>query len=158
MTLAHSSALASKPCAGCLKFPTYIYYSAHEIQIVAQSRQGHASSFIKHSYTHRSYSVLARQIHNKHILPTTAATRLAHLRRSLPAAALLFSSPTAPCVWRGRRYWRADVRPANLKTIDADPSRSSPATTTSHPTQPTSRRGSCPSNHHENNYFIRDRG
>jgi hypothetical protein len=42
--------------------------------------------------------LLARQIHNARILPTTAATRPAHLRRSLPAAALLFSSPIAPCV------------------------------------------------------------
>jgi hypothetical protein len=42
--------------------------------------------------------LLARQIHNARILPTAAASRPAHLRRSLPAAALLFSSPTAPCV------------------------------------------------------------
>jgi hypothetical protein len=42
--------------------------------------------------------LLARQIHNGRILPTTAASRPARLRRSLPAAALLFSSPTAPCV------------------------------------------------------------
>jgi hypothetical protein len=42
--------------------------------------------------------LFARQIHNACILPTAAATRPAHLRRSLPAAALLFSSPTAPCV------------------------------------------------------------
>jgi hypothetical protein len=56
MTLAHSSALAGKPCVGFSKFPTYIYYSTHEIPIAAQSRQGHASSFIKHSYVRRSYS------------------------------------------------------------------------------------------------------
>jgi hypothetical protein len=42
--------------------------------------------------------LLARQIHNARILPTAAANRPAHLRCSLPAAALLFSSPTAPCV------------------------------------------------------------
>jgi hypothetical protein len=42
--------------------------------------------------------LLARQIHNMRILPTAAATRPALLRRSLPVAALLFSSPTAPCV------------------------------------------------------------
>jgi hypothetical protein len=41
---------------GLLKFSTYIYYSAHEIPIAAQSRHGHASSFIKHSYARRSYS------------------------------------------------------------------------------------------------------
>jgi hypothetical protein len=86
MTLAHSSALAGELCAGCSKFPTYIYYSAHEISIAAQSRQGHA------------IRLLARQIHNARILPTAAASRPARLRRSLPAAALLFYSPTAPCV------------------------------------------------------------
>jgi hypothetical protein len=37
--------------------------------------------------------LLARQIHNTRILPTAIASRLARLRRSLPAAALLFSSP-----------------------------------------------------------------
>jgi hypothetical protein len=42
--------------------------------------------------------LLARQIHNARILPTAAASRPARLRRSLPAAALLFSRPTAPCV------------------------------------------------------------
>jgi hypothetical protein len=42
--------------------------------------------------------LLARQIHNARILPTAATSRPARLRRSLPAAALLFSSPTAPCV------------------------------------------------------------
>jgi hypothetical protein len=42
--------------------------------------------------------LLARQIHNARILPTAVATRPARLRCSLPIAALLFSSPTAPCV------------------------------------------------------------
>jgi hypothetical protein len=42
--------------------------------------------------------LLTRQIHNTDILPTTAATRPARLRHSLPAATLLFSNPTAPCV------------------------------------------------------------
>jgi hypothetical protein len=42
--------------------------------------------------------LLARQIHNTHILPTGTASRPAHHRRSLPAATLLFSSPSAPCV------------------------------------------------------------
>jgi hypothetical protein len=42
--------------------------------------------------------LLARQIHNTHILPTAAASHPARLHRSLPAAALLFSSPTTPCV------------------------------------------------------------
>jgi hypothetical protein len=42
--------------------------------------------------------LLARQIHNARILPTAATGRPARLRRSLPAAALLFSGPTAPCM------------------------------------------------------------
>jgi hypothetical protein len=42
--------------------------------------------------------LLARQIHNARILPTAAASRPARLRCSLPAVALLFSSPTTPCV------------------------------------------------------------
>jgi hypothetical protein len=49
--------------------------------------------------------LLARQIHNTRILPTAAASRPARLRLSLPAAALLFSSPTAPCVTTVMRTW-----------------------------------------------------
>jgi hypothetical protein len=56
MIVAHSSASAGKPCVGCSKFPTYIDYNAHGIPIAAQSRQEHASSFIKQSYARRSYS------------------------------------------------------------------------------------------------------
>jgi hypothetical protein len=77
--------------------------------------------------------LLTRQIHNTRILPTTAASRPARLRRSLPTAALLFSSPTAPCVttvMRTRLLARGCTS-ANLKTVDVDPSTSSPATTTS---------------------------
>jgi hypothetical protein len=74
-----------------------------------------------------------------------------------PVAPLAFAalSPPQPCSsparplpawrrWRGRGYWRVDVRPTNLKTVDADPSTSSPVTTTSRPPQATSRRGSAP--------------
>jgi hypothetical protein len=42
--------------------------------------------------------LLVRQIHNTRILPNAAASRPARLCRSLPAAGLLFSSPTAPCM------------------------------------------------------------
>jgi hypothetical protein len=49
--------------------------------------------------------LLARQIHNARILPTAAANRPAHLRRSLLAAALLFSSPTALCVMMVTWTW-----------------------------------------------------
>jgi hypothetical protein len=48
---------------------------------------------------------LARQIHNSRILPTAAASCPARLRRSFPTAALLFSSPTAPCVTTVTRTW-----------------------------------------------------
>jgi hypothetical protein len=81
-----------------------------------------------------------------------------------PVAPLAFAalSPPQPCSspapplpawrqWRERGYWCSDVRLANLKTVDADPSMSSPAMMTSRPPQATSRRGSGPSDHHENN-------
>jgi hypothetical protein len=58
--------------------------------------------------------LLARQIHNARILPTAAASCPARLRRSLPAAALLFSSPTAPyvkMVTRMRLLARTYIRP-----------------------------------------------
>jgi hypothetical protein len=42
--------------------------------------------------------LLARQIHNAQILPIAAATRPTHLRHFLPAAALLFCSPTTAYV------------------------------------------------------------
>jgi hypothetical protein len=42
--------------------------------------------------------LLARQINNMRILPTATATRPVRVHHSLPAADLLFSSPTAPCV------------------------------------------------------------
>jgi hypothetical protein len=47
--------------------------------------------------------LLTRQIHNACVLPTSAASCPARLRRSLRAAALIFSSPTAPCVTTVRR-------------------------------------------------------
>jgi hypothetical protein len=103
--------------------------------------------------------VLARQIHKARILPTSAATRPARLRRSLHAAALLFSSPTASCVMtvtRTRLLACRHVFPANLKTVDADLLTSALDTTMSWVPQATSRRGSGPSDHHENNYFIHD--
>jgi hypothetical protein len=98
MTLAHSSALAGEPCAGCSKFPTYIYYIANKISIAAQSRQGHASDFIKHSYARHSYSAPRytdpQRPHSPH-----RRRQSPHSPSPLsPAAALLFSSPTAPCV------------------------------------------------------------
>jgi hypothetical protein len=103
MTLAHSSALAGEPCAGYSKFPTYIYYSAHEIPIATQSCQGHTIVSLNTITCIVHIRLLARQIHNARILPTAAASRPARLRRSLPAAALLFSSPTAPCVTKVTR-------------------------------------------------------
>jgi hypothetical protein len=98
MTLAHWSALAGKPCAGCSNFPTYIYNSAHEIPIAAQHHKGTPVVSLNTVARVIHIRLLARQIYNVRILPTAAATHPAHLRRSLPAAAPLFSSPTAPCV------------------------------------------------------------
>jgi hypothetical protein len=65
--------------------------------------------------------LLARQIQSTHILPTVTATRRPHLRRSLPAAALLFSSPTAPCVTTVTRTRLLACRrtSSQQKTVDA---------------------------------------
>jgi hypothetical protein len=98
MTLAHSSTLAGKPCAGCSKFPTYIYYSAHEIPIAARAIKGTRVVSLNTVTRPVHIRLLARQIHNTRILATATASRPARLRRSLPAAALLFSSPTTPYV------------------------------------------------------------
>jgi hypothetical protein len=106
MTLAHASASAGKQCAGCSKFPTYIDYNAHGIPIQHRAIKG--TPVISLNTVTRAVHIclLARQIHNAHTLPTATTTLPARLRRSLPArlcaslptAALLFSSPIAPCV------------------------------------------------------------
>jgi hypothetical protein len=162
MTLSHSSSLGGEPCAGCSKFPTYIYYSAHEIPIAAQNHQGHTSSFIKHSYARRSYSTPCytdpQRPHSPH--------RRRHSPRSpsplSPRRSLALLQPHRSLLDDGDEDAvtgvRTYVRPANLKTVDADPSMSSLATTTSRPPQVANRCGSGPSDHHENNYFIRNRG
>jgi hypothetical protein len=105
--------------------------------------------------------LLTRQIHNARILPTATATRPARLRHS---------PRRSPALLQPHHSLRDDgdgdavtsvptyVFPANLKMVEADPSTSSPAMTMSRPPQAMSRRGSGPSNHPENNYFIRDRG
>jgi hypothetical protein len=113
MTLAHSSVSAGKPCAGCWKFPTNIDYNAHEIPIAAKSRQGHASSFIKHS-------LCAPFIFGSSLDRSTMPTFSHPL---LPLAPLAFTAlyPPQPCSsrapllparqrWRGRGYGRLDVR------------------------------------------------
>jgi hypothetical protein len=79
--------------------------------------------------------LIARQIHNARILLTAAANCPAHLATLSPPQPCSSPAPPLP-VWRrwwGHSYWRADVCPANLKTVDADPSTSSAATTTSRP-------------------------
>jgi hypothetical protein len=147
MTLAHSSALAGEPCAGYSKFPTYIYYSAHEIPIATQSHQGHAIGFIKHSYARRSYSAPNpyRSTMRAFSPPPLPLALLAYTALSPPQP---YSSPAPPLPawrqWRGHGYWRADVRPTNLKTVAADPSTSSPATMMSRSPHATSRRGFGP--------------
>jgi hypothetical protein len=115
--------------------------------------------------------LLARKIHNARILPTAAATRPARLRRChSPRSPSPLSPRLSPTLLQPHRSLRDNgdedvvtgmrtyVFPANLKTVDADPPTSSPATAMSRPSQATSRLGSGPSDHHENNYFIHDRG
>jgi hypothetical protein len=170
MTLAHASASAGKPCAGCSKFSTYIYYYAHGIPIPPESREGHASNFLKHSYVHSASGDIFVSSLDRSTMPALSPL-------SLPLSPLAFAAlspltfpalfPPQPCYslapplptwwrWRGHDYWCADGFPTNLRTVDTDPSSS--VTTTSRPPQAMSKRGSDPSNHHENNYFIRDRG
>jgi hypothetical protein len=105
--------------------------------------------------------LLARQIHNALFSPPPP-----------PVAPLAFAalSPPQPCSspapplpawrrWRGRGYWRADVSPANLRRLTRiHRRRPRPRRRAGRPPQATSRCGSSPSDHHENNYFIHDRG
>jgi hypothetical protein len=98
MTVAHSSALASEPCACCSKFPTYIYIVPMKFQLLHRGVKGTPVVSLNTVTRAVHIRLLARQIHNARILPNAAATFPARLRHSLPAAALLFSSPTAPCV------------------------------------------------------------
>jgi hypothetical protein len=157
MTLANISASAGKPCSGCSKFSTYIDYNAHGIPIAAQSRQGHTSSFLKHSYVCSTYSAPSATLALSPPPPPLFPLTFAALSPLQPCSS---PAPLLPAWrrWRGRGYWHADIFPTNLKTVDVDPSTSSPATTTSRPPQATSRRGSSPSDHLKNNYFIRDKG
>jgi hypothetical protein len=67
--------------------------------------------------------LLARQIHNARILPTAAASRPARLRCSLPAAALLFSNPTAlyvmtvPATSGHELPWIRSLRPSQEQLL-----------------------------------------
>jgi hypothetical protein len=104
--------------------------------------------------------LLAIQIHNARILPTTTATRPARLHRSLPAAALLFSSTTAPCMTTVTRTrllacGRTSDQPKDgcRGSIDVVPGHDDEPVASCH--EPTWIR---PPDHHENNYFIHDRG
>jgi hypothetical protein len=162
MTLAHSSASAGKPCAGCSKFPTYVNYNAHGIPIAAQSRQGHANSFVKHSYACRSY------LAPRWIDPQRPHSPHYHLHS--PRSPSPLSPDHSIALLQPHRSLRDDsdedavtgmwtyVFPANLNTVDVHSSTSFPAMTTSRPPHATSQRGFGPSDHHENNYFIRDKG
>jgi hypothetical protein len=85
--------------------------------------------------------LLARQIHNTCILPTVTATRPARLRRSLPAATLLFSSPTALCVTTVTRtrllaWGRTSGQPKDSwrESVDVVPSHDNEPTTLGHGT------------------------
>jgi hypothetical protein len=136
MTLAHSSALAGEPCVGCLKFPPIFTIAPMKFHLLHRAVKGTPVVSLNIVMCTVHIRLLARQIHNARIVSTTTTSRPARLRCSLPTAAMLFSSPPLPAWrrWRGHGYWHVDVRPANLKTVDADPSTSSPATTASRPT------------------------
>jgi hypothetical protein len=90
--------------------------------------------------------LLARQIHNACILPTAAATRPARLHS--PCSPSPLSPRWSPALLQPHRSMRDNcdedtvtgvrtyIFSANLKTVDADPSTSSPATMMSRPPQP----------------------
>jgi hypothetical protein len=99
MTLAHLSALAGKPCAGCTKFfPPIFTIVPMKFLLLHRAVKGTPVVSLNTVTCAVHIRLLARLIHNTRILPTAAPTCPARLRRSLPGAALLFSSPTAPCV------------------------------------------------------------
>jgi hypothetical protein len=95
---AYSSALAGKPCAGCSNFAPIFTIVPMKFQLLHRVVKGTPVVSLNTVTRVVHIRLLPRQIHNARILPTAAATRLARLRRSLPAAALLLSSPTAPYV------------------------------------------------------------
>jgi hypothetical protein len=98
MTLAHSSALASKLCVGCSNFPPIFTIVPMEFQLLHRAVKGTPVVSLNTVTRAVHIRLLARRIHNARILPTAVATRPACLRCSLPATALLFSSLTAPCM------------------------------------------------------------
>jgi Ni,Fe-hydrogenase I small subunit len=59
MTLVHAPALGGKPCAGCSKFPTYIDYNAHGIDM----RKAHTKAGPEYQFniTHRAHKVTLLQ-------------------------------------------------------------------------------------------------
>jgi hypothetical protein len=91
MTLAHSSAFAQN-------FPPIFTIVPMKFQLLHRAVNGTLVVSLNTVTRVIHIQLLARQIHNVRILPTATATRPVFLRRSLPAAALLFFSPTAPCV------------------------------------------------------------
>jgi hypothetical protein len=102
MTLAHSSASAGKPCAGCSNFPPILTIMPMKFQLQPEAVKGTLVVSLNTVMRVVHIRLLAREIHNARTLPTTTATLLAHLchslpallRYSLPAPALLFSSST----------------------------------------------------------------
>jgi hypothetical protein len=98
MTLAHSSALAGERARAALNFPPIFTIVPMKFHLLHRAVKGTPVVSLNTATRVVHIRLLARQIHNARILPTAAASRPARLRRSLPAAALLFSSPTAPCV------------------------------------------------------------
>jgi hypothetical protein len=98
MTLAHLSALAGKPCEAAQNFLPIFTIVPMKFQLLHRAIKGTPIVSLNTDTCAVHIWLLARQIHNARILPTAAATRPVRFHRSLPAAALLFSSLTAPCV------------------------------------------------------------
>jgi hypothetical protein len=98
MTPAHSSMLAGEPCTAAQDSPPIFTIVPMKFQLLHRAVKGTPVVSVNTVTCAIHIRLLAKQIHNARILPTAAATRPARLRRSLPAAALLFSSPTAPYV------------------------------------------------------------
>jgi hypothetical protein len=98
MTLARTLAQQANRARASQNFPPILTIMPMEFQF--QHRVVTGMPVISLNIVTRAVNIqlLTRQIHNARTLPTAAATLPARLRHSLPAAALLYSSPTAPCV------------------------------------------------------------
>jgi hypothetical protein len=142
-----------------------------EFQFHHRAIPAHASNFLRHNYACSSLGDIFSSSLDRSTMPAlypqlpcsfSCPSRHRHSSSSRSplsprrSPALLQLHHSMHYVVTRTRYWRADSFRANLKMVDVGPSSS--ATTTSQPPQATSRCGSGPSDHHEKNYFIHDKG